>query len=161
MKRWLRRVRGAMGMGLAWAIGGALVGGLIELIDNVLPGALPWIARVDMWPQTLAIPGFVGGVIFSVVLGIVGSRRRFGDLSLPRFTAWGAIAGVLLGALTLALGAPAIFLGIMTVGSAIAASGSLVLARMAESRELLNADADSPGARLSDSEAQRQLGPRG
>lgn len=161
MSRWLRRIRGAFGMGLAWAIGGALVGGVFELIDNILPGALPWISRVDMWPQTLAIPGFVGGVIFSVVLGVVGSRRRFGDLSLPRFAAWGAVAGVLLGGLTMSLGAPPIFLGIMTVGSAIAASGSLALARVADNRELLNAGEHVSDVGLSKGEAPRQLGRRG
>lgn len=138
MRRWLRRIRGAFGMGLAWALAGVLVGGFIELVDNILPGALPIASRVDMWPQTLAIPGFLGGVIFSVVLGIVGGRRRFGELSLPRFAAWGASAGLLLGGLAMALGAPAIFIGIMTLGSAIAASGSLALARMAEKRELID-----------------------
>lgn len=161
MKRWLRRIRGAFGMGLAWAIGGALVGGLFELIDNILPGALPWISRVDMWPQTLAIPGFVGGVVFSVVLGIVGSHRRFSELSLPRFAAWGAVAGLLLGGLAMALGAPAVFLGVTTLGSAIAASGSLALARMAENRELLKAGAEVSEVRLPEGETQQQLRRRG
>jgi len=160
MKRWLRRLRGALGMGLAWALGGALVGGLFELIDNVLPGALPWISRVDMWPQTLAIPGFIGGVVFSVVLGVVGNQRRFGELSLPRFAAWGAAAGVLLGGLAMALGAPAIFLGIMTIGSATAAAGSLALARMAESRELLNAATHVSEMSLSGGERPKPLGRR-
>jgi hypothetical protein len=139
MRTWPRRIRAAFGMGLAWAIAGAAVGGLFEAIDNVLPGALPFISRVDMWPQTLAIPGFLGGVVFSAVLAIAGSRRRFSELSLPRFAAWGTVAGVLLGGLGMALGAPAIFMGIMALGSAITASGSLVLARMAEKRELLKA----------------------
>jgi hypothetical protein len=31
MKKWLRRIRGAVGMGLIWAAGWALVGVLIEL----------------------------------------------------------------------------------------------------------------------------------
>lgn len=161
MRRWVRRVRGAIGMGIAWAIGGALVGGLFELVDNILPGALPWISRVDMWPQTLAIPGFIGGVVFSVVLGIAGSHRRFGQLSLPRFAAWGAVAGLLLGSLAVALGAPAVFLGLTTLGSAIAASGSLALARMAENRDLLNPSTDVPELARPEGEAQTQLGRRG
>ena len=82
---------------------------------------------------------FLGGVVFSVVLAIAGSRRRFGELSLPRFAAWGAVAGLLLGGLAMAAGAPILFLGIMTVASVITASGSLALARMAEKRELLGA----------------------
>jgi hypothetical protein len=44
----------------------------------------------------LAVPGFVGGACFSVVLGIAGRRRRFEDLSLSRFAAWGALGGLLL-----------------------------------------------------------------
>jgi hypothetical protein len=133
-------------MGLAWAIAGATVGGVFEAIDNVLPGALPFIARIDMWPQTLAIPGFLGGVVFSVVLAIAGSRRRFRELSLPRFAAWGAVAGLLLGGLAVAAGAPVLFIGITTLFSATAAAGSLALARMAEKRELLDAGEDAAEA---------------
>jgi len=144
VKLWLRRIRAAFGMGLAWAAAGAVVGGLFEAIDNVLPGALPFIARVDMWPQTLAIPGFLGGVVFSGVLAIAGSHRRFGELSPLRFAAWGAVAGLLLGGLALAAGAPAFFIAITTLWSALAAAGSLALASMAEKRELLG---DGKGVR--------------
>ena len=142
MRQWRRRIRGAVGMGLIWAAGGAGVGGLIELLDNVLPGGLAMASAVDMWPQTLAIPGFLGGAVFAVVLGIAGGRHRFDELSLPRFAAWGAVAGLLLGGLGMAAGAPAIFLGITTLGSALAASGSLALARMAEGRRVLAAGAN-------------------
>jgi hypothetical protein len=40
--------------------------------------------------------GFVGGALFSVVLGIVGRDRKFHELSLRQFTAWGALGGLLL-----------------------------------------------------------------
>ena len=136
MRNWLRRIRAALGMGLIWAAGGAGVGGVLELIDNLFPGALSFIAKVDMWPQLLAIPGFFGGVVFAMMLGIVGRRRRFDELSFPRFAAWGAAAGLLLGSLAVTIGAPAAFIGITTLGSAIAAAGSLALARIAEKREL-------------------------
>ena len=139
MQKWLRRIRGAFGMGLAWAFGGAMVGGFFELVDNVLPGALPFVSRVDMWPQTLAIPGFLGGLIFSIVLAIAVRHRRFSELSLSRFAAWGALAGALLGGWALAAGAPLLFLGITTVASAAFAAGSLTLAKVAEHRALLNA----------------------
>jgi hypothetical protein len=144
MEQWSRRVRGALGMGVAWAVGGALVGGVFEAIDNVLPGALPFISRVDMWPQTLAIPGFLGGVVFAVVLGFAGGRRRFDELSIPHFAAWGAAAGLLLGGLALSAGAPAAFIAITTLGSAVLASGSLAVARMAKTRGLLGGGADAP-----------------
>lgn len=139
MGNWTRRVRGVLGMGVAWAIGGALVGGLIELIDNVLPGALPFARAVDMWPQTLAIPGFLGGVIFGVVLMIAARRRRFSELSVSRFAALGAGAGILLGGIGVSNGLPVAVLGITTVGGALAAAGSLMLARVAERRDAVDA----------------------
>jgi hypothetical protein len=135
MNQWFRRLRGMLGMGLAWAIGGIGIGGLFELIDNIAPGALPFIRDVDMWPQTLAIPFFFGGIMFATVLMVVGSRHRFGELSLGRFAAWGAATGLLLGALGVAAGAPLYFIGIATVGSVVGASASLVMARLAERRE--------------------------
>ena len=160
MRQWARRVRGVMGMGLIWAVGGMGVGALFELLDNVLPGALPFISRVDMWPQTLAMPFFIAGLVFGIVLAIVGSRRRFDELSLPRFTAWGAVAGLLLGGLAVVLGirAPALAVALTTLGSAVAAAGSLTLARFAERRELLSAGAGVTEAGLTDGEARQLLG---
>src|SRR5689334_13739209 len=98
VKRWVRRVRGAVGMGLTWAIGWAIAGLLIGVSSKLLPG-LPWdafFAVFDAPLPALAVPGFVGGVLFSVVLALVGRHRRFNELSLPRFVAWGAVGGLLL-----------------------------------------------------------------
>ena len=86
MKQWLRRLRGAVGMGLIWAAGWALVGVLIGVTSKVLPGLPFWDSFFDVFDAplpALAIPGFVGGVLFAVVLGIAGHRRRFEELSLP------------------------------------------------------------------------------
>jgi hypothetical protein len=83
MKKWLRRIRGAVGMGLTWAAGWAFVGVLIELLID------PNGSLVDVWVTALAIPGFLGGAVFSAVLRIAEGRRRFDELSLPRFGAWG------------------------------------------------------------------------
>lgn len=156
-------------MGLTWAVGGALVGFGIELIHNVWPNPLG--SLVDIWPAVLAYPAFLGGVVFSVVLGIAGRRRRFDELSLPRFAAWGALGGLLaslfpaalvavgletpnapLWQITLALAVP------LTVGSALAASGSLALARMAEDRELMDAGEDVAEVGLTEEEARELLG---
>jgi hypothetical protein len=172
MNKWRRRVRGALGLGLIWAAGGALVGFGIELIHNVWPNPLG--SLVDIWPAALAMPAFCGGVAFSVVLGIAGRRRRFDELSLPGFAAWGAVAGLLvslipaamvalrlasanapLWQITAALAAPLI------PGIAFAAAGSLALARMAEDRELLVAARDVADAGLTDDEARELLGGNG
>ena len=92
MQKWWRRVRAVLAMGLIWAAGGLLLGGAIELLDNVLPGGFPGASLVDMWPQTLAILAFPRGVAFAIVLGAVGGRRRFDDFSLAQFAAWGTVS---------------------------------------------------------------------
>jgi len=157
MSRWSRRLRGALGLGVLWAAGGAAVGGAIELIWNLWPG-FPLGPLVDIWPAALAIPGFLCGAAFSVVLGVAGRRRRFDELSLPRFTAWGALGGMLLGALLVAAGlgasdGPALGLRAVmimaptTLVSAVGAAGSLLLARMSEDPESLEALPEVPELR--------------
>jgi hypothetical protein len=139
MQKVWRLARATIGMGLLWAVGGIFVGGLIELIDNIVPGG--FARQVDMWPQTLALLGFVTGVVFAGVLAIAGRRHRFDQLSLSRFTAWGALGGAALGALGMSKGAPALFLAITTAVSAVGAAGSLAIARRAERRALTAGDA--------------------
>ncbi len=169
---WLRRIRGAVGLGLTWGVAAFLAGIGIEVIHNVWPNPLG--SMVDIWPAALAFPAFFGGVAFSAVLGIVGRRRRFDELSLPRFAACGAVGGLVVSLIPAAmvgmgLAAPniplwqitAALLGPITVGSAIAASGSLALARMAEDRELLDAGRDVTNRELTEQEARGRLGGEG
>ena len=137
-------------MGLTWAAAWAVGGLLIGVTSRLLP-MLPWDALFAIYDAplpTLALPGFVAGLLFSVVLGVAARRRRFDDLSLPRFAAWGAVGGLLLSlvpaaavALGLAtLGTPeadlwritAVISGPFTLLSALSAAGSLLLARRTE-----------------------------
>jgi hypothetical protein len=150
MQAWLRRIRGAIGMGLTWAVGWALAGVLIGVASRLLPG-LPWDSFFEVFDAplpALAMPGFLGGVLFSAVLGVAGRRRRFAQLSLPWFAAWGAVGGLLLSLVPAAL----VAVGLATIGreglglwrltavisgplmllSAASASASLALARTAE-----------------------------
>ena len=119
----------------------------------------------------LAVPGFVGGAFFSAVLGIAGRRRRFDELSLPRFAAWGAVGGLLLGLFPAAMVAvglasanvdvglfTAVIIGPLSLLSAVSASGSLALARMTEDRALLEASEDVAEVGLTEGEAQELLG---
>ena len=157
MRKWLRRVRGAVGMGVTWAAGWALAGLLIGASSVLLPG-LPWDAFFEVFDAplpALAIPGFVGGALFSIVLGIAGRRRRFDELSLSQFAAWGAVGGLLLILFPFALVAVglasregsdlgalqiiAVISGPFILLSAFSASGSLLLARKAKDRELVEA----------------------
>lgn len=148
MKSWFRRLRGAFGMGLTWAIGWAIVGG------GIMEGIVDPHGRIlDMWPQTLAIPGFVGGVVFAGMLWMAEGRRRFDELSLPRFGALGALVGVMLGGLAVAAGAgsgvasfwlrTAVIVAPVTLLSAASATGSLALARKAQRHGALSAGPDA------------------
>jgi CubicO group peptidase (beta-lactamase class C family) len=130
--QWLKRIRSALVVGLVWGGLWALVGGGImeSFID-------PRGDIVDMWPQVLGIVGFVGGVIFSGVIALVAGHRKLGEFSFAEFAGLGAVAGVLQGAVAMALvGAPALFIGLTTLVSAVAASGSLAVARMAGQRQI-------------------------
>jgi len=160
MKKWLRRIRGAVGTGLTWAFGWALAGLLIGVASKLLPG-LPWDYFFEVFDAPLpamAVPGFFGGVFFSMVLGIAGRRRRFRELSLPVFAAWGALGGLLLLLFPFAL----VAVGLASTGgssvgawqaisvagplfivlSTLSAAGSLMLARRGEDRESLKASED-------------------
>lgn len=162
MKRWLRRIRAAVGMGLIWALAWAPVGLLTGMIVD------PDGAMDEPWILVGTLPGFIGGVIFSVVLGIAARSRRFDQLSLARFGAWGAVAGLLVGTLPFLLGSakpglptwlPFVVVGSITGMSAVSAAGSLALARMAEKRALPAVE-DLAEVGSAESEAQRPAAPR-
>lgn len=142
----MRRIRGAIGMGLTWAVAWAISGILIGALSNLFPGPL-WDAFFSVFDAplpALAIPGFVGGVLFSIVLGVAARHRRFEELSLPRFATLGAVGGLLLSLVpaTLILMDPESAAGIwqvtavlgvpFTLLSATSATGSLLLARKGE-----------------------------
>ena len=152
MNKWIRRLRGALGMGLTWAAGWAVFGVLIGVTSILLPGLPFWKPFFDVFDAplpALAVPGFFGGALFSIVLGLAGRRRRFDELSLPRFAALGAIGGLMLSLLPAAM----VGVGLATINaesglglwqltamisgplillSAASASASLILARKAQ-----------------------------
>jgi hypothetical protein len=144
MRKWMRRVRSALVMGALWAVVWAPLGVLLGMIVD------PDGAMDEPWILVGTYPGFIGGVVFAVVLAIAARRRRFHELSLPRFTIWGALAGLLVGALPFALGTlspevpewlPVAFVAAVTLLSAASAAGSLALARLGEKRATADADA--------------------
>jgi hypothetical protein len=161
MKKWLRRIRGALGMGLTWALVWAPVAVLIGLAID------PDGSMDEMWVAIGAYPGFLGGVVFSAVLAVAARRRRLEELSLPRVAAWGAAAGLLVGSIPFTFGEPAsdtpvwllatVVIGTITVLSATSAAGSLALARMGEKREL-GAGADLAEVGLVGSGMRKPLG---
>ncbi len=146
MKKWLKRIRGALGMGLIWAIVWAPIGILIGMIVD------PDNSMDEMWVAIGAYPGFLGGVVFATVIGIAARRQRLDELSIPGFAAWGAIAGLIVGSIPFVIGDSStemptwlfasIVIGVITLMSAASAAGSLAIARMADEPEVLGAGAD-------------------
>ena len=149
MKRWLRRIRGAVGIGLTWAAAwfGA---GMIMLLGLLL---VTGSTGADVpYPLGFGAFGFVAGVTFSGVLGLVEGRRRgspvrggerdsgvgathstvlwtsFDQMSLPRFAGWGAAGGFLLSAifvLAVALAEdPAFLWNLVVLGPIFAVAGA-------------------------------------
>jgi hypothetical protein len=160
MRKWLRRVRGAMLMGLTWAVVWAPVGVLIGMIVD------PSGAMDEPWILVGAYPGFLGGVLFSTIFAIAARRRRLDELSLGRVGAWGALAGVMLGLIPFAIGTSnipvwqlaSILVGGTTLLCTTSAVASLALARRAEKQELLDAGAEVADVGLTHDEKKELLG---
>jgi len=148
MSNWQLRLRGMVWMCLTWAAGWAVAGLLIGVTSLVTP-FLPWDAffRVFDAPlPALGMPAFIGGGLFSIVIGFAERRSRFEDLSLGRFAAWGAAAGLLLSLVPAAMVAvglaslnrpeyglwklTALISGPLTLLGAVSGVASLHLARM-------------------------------
>lgn len=134
-------MRGAIGIGFIWAVAWGALGGIPRWIFGVNTDA----------PLGLlfGLAGFFSGVVFSVVLGLAERRRRFDQLSLPRFAGWGAVGGFLLAALlakplSLGWGDLLALAPTLAVASAACASGSLALARRGGGRALSDGGGDSP-----------------
>ena len=95
MKEWMSGIRGTALMILLWIVGWGLgIGGIMELID-------PDGKIQDVWPTVLAVPGFIGGIIFAALLAIFERGRGFDKISLFRFALWGAVTGIVIGLLTI------------------------------------------------------------
>ena len=153
MGKWLRRIRGGIGMGLTWAVAWFGAGMVFNVVAGFPPGDVPF-------PIVFGILGFVTGATFSVVLGVVEARRRFDQMSVPRFAALGGIAGFLFSVpLNLTGGELVVWLGpVVALAGAVSAAGTLALARKAEDRELLDAAADVSDVGLSEDETRQLLG---
>jgi hypothetical protein len=95
MKNWMSGIRGAILVIVLWVIGWGLgFGGIMEIVDS--EGRIE-----DIWPAVLAVPGFIGGVIFSALLLLAERGSTFDKVPLFHFALWGAAAGIALGFLSI------------------------------------------------------------
>ncbi len=132
---WLGRIRGAVLMGLTWAVAWAVVAVLIGMIVD------PDGSMDEMWVAIGAYPGFLCGAVSATVLGITAGSRWFRELSLSRVGARGAGAGLLVGVIPFLVGEPtseiplwlpgAVVIGSITLLSAVSAAASAWLLRRA------------------------------
>src|SRR5215475_5883767 len=72
MWNWLRRIRGAIGMGFTWAVAWSAVGFVPR-----------WVLGINSdlpFPILFGGLGFIAGVTFSGVLALTEGRRRFDQM---------------------------------------------------------------------------------
>ena len=166
MKKWLQRIRGAIGIGAMWTAGWVPVGAVTGWITGVVLGGVPLGVIATNYAVMFGVLGFFGGTIFSTVLRITEGRRRFDQLSLPRFVGWGALGGLLLGVLAVTaeiLGSGLSILGVVIIGvstllGAGSGGGTLAIARVADSQALLKEGEDVGGVGLTGEGARQLLG---
>ena len=154
MRKWLRRIRGAIGMGFTWGAAWSGAGIVLAVVTGFKADA--------PFPLIFGVLGFIAGVIFSAFLALTEGRRRFDQMSLPRFAAWGATGGLLLSAVfakaaSLGWGDVIAIAPTFALACAVCASGSLAVARRAVRRELPDIRGGSAEAELTDDEKAKLL----
>jgi len=105
MSGFLRKLRGALGTAVTWALGWG-VAGLAAISAGVFFLGDPAAFWSTVGPLTLvtALSGFVGGAVFSLVLGAGYRRRSLRELRPVRMALWGAGAALLVPAALLGVG---------------------------------------------------------
>ena len=154
MRKSLRRIRGAIGMGLTWGAAWGVAGTILAVVTRFKADA--------PFPLIFGVLGFIAGVIFSAILALTEGRRRFDQMSLPRFAVWGATGGLLLSAVfakaaSLGWGDVLAIAPTFAVACAVCASGSLAVARRAGTRELPDIRGDIATAELTDHETRKLI----
>jgi hypothetical protein len=139
-------------MGVTWAAAWIAVG--------FVPRWILGISSDLPFPILFGALGFISGVTFSGLLMLTERRRRFDQMSLPRFAAWGAAGGLLLSALFVR-GASYGWGEVLTISAALAtacavcASGSLALARRTGRHELPDVRENAANSELVDRDQQK------
>lgn len=155
VKSLFRRIRGAIGLGLAWGFAWFAAGMALLLVVGPDAADVPF-------PLGFGLLGFLAGTTFGGILGLVERRRRFDEMSIPRFSLWGGVGGVLFSGIfvTVAgLGSAIQFLApIFGLAGAACAAGTLVLARAAEDPDLLDSRDLADDVGLTEKERRELLG---
>jgi hypothetical protein len=138
--KWLRKLRGLLGVGLTWGLLWGAIGAAIGLVVGLLdPGAWTLANPVAEWALGLGVYGVVSGVGFGGLLSLGEGKRTLRDLSLRRVALWGVLGSAAV---------PLLFLGFFDAGTSLwdvvsamlvtaglggtFAPGAIVVARRAE-----------------------------
>ena len=142
MKKWRSGISGTVVMVLTWTFGWALgYGGFIEAFVD------PRGEIEDIWFTVMAIPGLIGGLLFSALLRLAEGPSNFDELPFPRMSLFGVITGLVLGVLAVSVGVAgdpfsagaAAIVGIAAVLGTVAAIGSALFFRFLAQRQLRSA----------------------
>ena len=132
MRAFLRKCRGALGIGLTWGIAWAAIFAALSVVvgildpDSIDPGEGPLrLGGIG------AIFGFVSGVAFGATLALADGRKVLRKLSVGRAALWGAIGTAAFPLFTSVDNSMLIF--VCPIGAALAA-GSVAIAKRAELR---------------------------
>jgi len=137
-------------MGFTWGVAWSAAGFVLAVVTRFAADA--------PFPLIFGVLGFVAGLIFSAFLALTEGRRRFDQMSLPRFAGWGAVGGLVLAAIfakaaSLELGDVLLITPTFALASAVCASGSLAVARRAVRREFADISRDE----VTDGQGQKLL----
>lgn len=125
MPTWLRRIRAALTVGVTWALVWAPVGVLVGLVID------PDGRMDEPWRLIFAYPGFIGGVLFSIILARRARRRTVAELSLPRVAIWGGLAGLAVGTVPFLIGTPTGRLPLALLYTVVAGAATALIAASA------------------------------
>jgi hypothetical protein len=103
----IRRVRAVIVLGLLWAIGWALLGGLVGAYDYYRTGLFNMIfpdppfqvslfSAITFFGKTWAMRGGVSGALFAVVLSLIERKKATAQLALGRVALWGILGSLLI-----------------------------------------------------------------
>ncbi len=100
MRPILRKLRGALGIALTWAVTWAVAG--VALVAVIYVSVDPWPDEIPFWelarvfPFRLGLYGLMSGALFSGALATIHRRRALGELKPAWVGLWGGLAGFLI-----------------------------------------------------------------